>query len=251
MVPFFSVPLLAVWWWIHLAAVSKRLHDLNINGWWSPVIYFGTIVIGGIIIFVIFAKNGPQGQVAVNAMKLILGFIFLAVFGCVRGTDGPNRYGADVRSRKFYQLEPADINWRELLNAHSKLVTFVLPLLLLFASLLLRQTMTTCSNYCTPFWLVIFFSTSKVSLHLAWIFPVAMIFGARWYQTPDEKKPSLGERRRKTSFQRLSARITAHTARASVKEDLENRQANPVPAGEPSYYKGGGTMPGARGEDWG
>jgi hypothetical protein len=39
-------------------------------------------------------------------------------------------------------------------------------------------------------------------------------------------------------------------AAASIRQDLEDLQNNPRPAGKPSYDKGGSTLPGAGGEGW-
>jgi len=98
--------------WIALASGAKRLHDLNRSAAWLVVFVGGPIL----LILVFFAYAGisvgaaivsgqelsPQDMARVGGAGLIFGVLYLALlvwaliwFGCLRGTVGPNQYGAD------------------------------------------------------------------------------------------------------------------------------------------------------------
>lgn len=77
--------------WSSIAASIKRLHDRDQSGWWMLVFWgVGTIV------------SLLQETAAMPSSKVILGIGSFAVtvwiiveLGCLRGTQGPNRFGPD------------------------------------------------------------------------------------------------------------------------------------------------------------
>lgn len=98
-----------------LAIVSKRLHDRNKSAWWILLFYLLPTVLMGIGFGVILAGAiSGSGDIDANAMKgpgLIGGLLFLVSAGiliwafveiaCLRGTVGPNQYGADPLEGKY------------------------------------------------------------------------------------------------------------------------------------------------------
>jgi uncharacterized membrane protein YhaH (DUF805 family) len=86
---FVIVGLLVIW--SSIAAGIKRLHDREQSGWWMLVFWGASTVV-----------NLLQETAATPGSKIILGVGSLAVtvwviieLGCLRGTQGPNRFGAD------------------------------------------------------------------------------------------------------------------------------------------------------------
>lgn len=86
-----------------LAVQVRRLHDTNRSGWWLGafyllyLIYFIVLFGGGMMPG--FAGSPPTAGTAMLIGVFGLGFmiygIVLIVFYCMRGTEGPNRYGDD------------------------------------------------------------------------------------------------------------------------------------------------------------
>jgi uncharacterized membrane protein YhaH (DUF805 family) len=81
------VPMIVSWFAIGI----KRLHDRDQSGWSILLFYFAPAVASGI------GQNSDSG-----AVSLVLGLVSLGisiwafvVLGCLRGTQGPNRYGPD------------------------------------------------------------------------------------------------------------------------------------------------------------
>jgi uncharacterized membrane protein YhaH (DUF805 family) len=86
--------------WINYALSAKRLHDRNRSGWWlvAPTV---TLLVAILLALVMFAQ--PEGQrqpwnsaavIFTLATAALGGWLFLEI-GFLRGTEGPNRYGAD------------------------------------------------------------------------------------------------------------------------------------------------------------
>lgn len=79
----------------NIAVSVRRLHDTDRSGWWIllPLVPYlvGAFLVG-------FAITGVHGAAAIGGALLVLGFvgaIVLLVWYCLRGTPGPNRFGAD------------------------------------------------------------------------------------------------------------------------------------------------------------
>jgi len=84
-----------------LAVGVRRLHDLDRTGWWmvGPMV---PMVIGFILFFMAMrsalAGGGMSGAGVVGGILLLIGGIIgivLFVWFCMRGTEGPNRFGPD------------------------------------------------------------------------------------------------------------------------------------------------------------
>lgn len=87
-----------------LAVQVRRLHDTDRSGWWLGAYYLLYVVYFVVVIrraiFVTAATGSPPtlGSSAVSAIIGMLFFIYaitLLVFFCLRGTEGPNRFGED------------------------------------------------------------------------------------------------------------------------------------------------------------
>ena len=85
-----TIAMTLVFGWFYAAASIRRLHDRNKSGWWmilfivAPALYvhFGSELHGTI---------HAVGKFAVP-IALIWGFVEMA---CLKGTNGPNRFGPD------------------------------------------------------------------------------------------------------------------------------------------------------------
>ena len=105
--------------WPSIAVQIKRIHDRNKSGWYIliyfiPAILFGIsllIWLGAVFLVAIDAGKDAAAAIgslgALGVITIILGVVTLCIaiwffieFGCLRGTIGANRFGADpVRSR--------------------------------------------------------------------------------------------------------------------------------------------------------
>ena len=81
----------------HLAVTVRRLHDIDRTGWW-----IGGAIIGGLLIGVMIGIGVASGsRLGVGVLSIVGGLaiigysILMIVWHCTRGTDGPNRYGAN------------------------------------------------------------------------------------------------------------------------------------------------------------
>src|SRR5262245_56570034 len=78
--------------WICLALGAKRLHDRDKSAWWLVVFLF----VPGMLERVA-ARMGDAGFVVQLAGLAISIWAFVEM-GCLRGTEGPNRFGPDPLS---------------------------------------------------------------------------------------------------------------------------------------------------------
>ena len=84
-----------------LSVTVRRLHDIDRSGWWVGGLYiYAALAI--VVAIAVLAGNTVAGASAAQSVLLallVLGFvgyaILLLVFAILKGTDGPNRYGAD------------------------------------------------------------------------------------------------------------------------------------------------------------
>jgi len=84
-----------------LAVGVRRLHDLNRSGWWllAPAL----IMAAGFVLFFMAMRGamtggGMSGSGMIGGVLLFIGGIMsivLFVWFCMRGTEGPNRFGPD------------------------------------------------------------------------------------------------------------------------------------------------------------
>jgi uncharacterized membrane protein YhaH (DUF805 family) len=90
--------------WPSIAALVKRMHDRDRSGWLSLLFYIPLFIGLPIAMFAVYLvqsgdiHDGNQwatfGAAFLGAAGLI-GIWFFIEFGCMRGTAGANRYGAD------------------------------------------------------------------------------------------------------------------------------------------------------------
>ena len=78
--------------WPKLATGAKRLHDRELSGWWqaAPIAAFGLTAVG----FMVFKPLG----ILFLLIAIGLGIWIATQIGFLKGTDGPNRFGADSLS---------------------------------------------------------------------------------------------------------------------------------------------------------
>jgi len=96
--------------WVWFAAAAKRLHDLNRTGAWVVLLVGGPFLLIGVwILFAYASRTGIMGgltpdeakRIGVPALAIVVLMCFaisiwsLIWLGCLPGTVGPNRYGAD------------------------------------------------------------------------------------------------------------------------------------------------------------
>jgi uncharacterized membrane protein YhaH (DUF805 family) len=77
-----------------LAVHVRRLHDINLSGWWLLAVY----ALASLPLPFLFLLSDPgQGAASPLIAALIVSacFAVLIYWNCAKGTDGPNRYGAD------------------------------------------------------------------------------------------------------------------------------------------------------------
>lgn len=72
-----------------LSLFVRRLHDLNLSGWWLllwplfaiPVMAFGFVSV--------------ELSILMNVVVVLFSIVFDLLLMCIRGTTGPNRFGPD------------------------------------------------------------------------------------------------------------------------------------------------------------
>ena len=77
--------------WISLALSAKRLHDRNKSAWWLLLFWLLPAVLMGVGAGIGMWSIGLP-LVLAGAAIVIWAFV---EFGCLRGTEGQNAYGAD------------------------------------------------------------------------------------------------------------------------------------------------------------
>lgn len=73
-----------------ISAIVRRLHDRNMSGWW-----YGGLILLNIASTLLTLSGGGGGLSALLSLLVLVASIALLVFMCLRGTQGPNRYGDD------------------------------------------------------------------------------------------------------------------------------------------------------------
>jgi uncharacterized membrane protein YhaH (DUF805 family) len=82
--------------WISAITVSaRRLHDRDKSAWWLLLFYVVPIVLSGIGQSLQVQTGSPSSGLAFGLASLAILIWAFVELGCLRGTQGPNRYGAD------------------------------------------------------------------------------------------------------------------------------------------------------------
>jgi|GEM_PF-777992 uncharacterized membrane protein YhaH (DUF805 family) len=90
--------------WPGIAVLIKRIHDRNKSGWLVWILYGPLIlaILFGAMMVIAIAAGDPKMTAAMGTITGICGVVavivaiwFFVEFGCMRGTVGANRYGAD------------------------------------------------------------------------------------------------------------------------------------------------------------
>ena len=88
-------PVYLLWGWMCIANTVKRLHDMNLRGWWifAPALVY-------IPVLVISKTTSSSTLLALISLVLFLACLFaLIVIYFIKGTEGVNRFGSDPRER--------------------------------------------------------------------------------------------------------------------------------------------------------
>lgn len=73
-----------------VALASKRLHDRDRSGWWQLI-----LLVPLPLLFIAAFVQSDAFLVAVSVVFGVTMLLFFIETGCLRGTRGPNRFGAD------------------------------------------------------------------------------------------------------------------------------------------------------------
>lgn len=78
--------------WMHSAVTIKRLHDRDKSAWWY--LLYGIAPLGIFIAAIYFYIERIPAAAWILFIVSIAALIWVIIeLGCLRGTDGPNRYG--------------------------------------------------------------------------------------------------------------------------------------------------------------
>ncbi len=94
------VPVYLLWGWMSIANTVKRLHDMNLSGWWvfaPALVSVPFIVISG------FTSSSTLSILSLLGLALIL-LVTIVVLYFIKGTEGENRFGSDPRERPVFSV---------------------------------------------------------------------------------------------------------------------------------------------------
>ena len=94
------VPVYLLWGWMSIANTVKRLHDMNLSGWWvfaPALVSVPFIVIGG------FTSSSTLSILSLLGLALIL-LVTIVVLYFIKETEGENRFGSDLRERPVFSV---------------------------------------------------------------------------------------------------------------------------------------------------
>src|SRR5690242_13236538 len=84
--------------WVSALAIGvKRLHDRDRSGWWIVLFYFGPALLQAAQNS---AESGTLASILLGLGAFAVSIWALVEFGFLRGTRGPNRFGADPLARE-------------------------------------------------------------------------------------------------------------------------------------------------------
>jgi uncharacterized membrane protein YhaH (DUF805 family) len=77
--------------WSSIAVGIKRLHDRDQSGWWM-LVFWG---VNTIVSLLQKAAATPSSKIILDIGSLAVTVWVIVELGCLRGTQGPNRFGSD------------------------------------------------------------------------------------------------------------------------------------------------------------
>lgn len=92
--------------WVGIPLIVRRLHDLNRSGWWYLVLSFGPVILQGLLQALF--KNAEGLAAALSLLVSLAGFVAGILIMCVKGTEGPNRYGEDPLALEVGKATPPE-----------------------------------------------------------------------------------------------------------------------------------------------
>ncbi|WP_142982550.1 DUF805 domain-containing protein [Klebsiella spallanzanii] len=88
-----------------IAVKVRRLHDLNLSGWW----YFGCLIYGnvttGIIVKQIESVNNIAGLIMLCIVGILIVYAVDLYLIFTKGTSGVNRFDVDKKTNKLSPWE--------------------------------------------------------------------------------------------------------------------------------------------------
>ena len=84
-----------------LVITARRLHDMNLSGWWQILahslvfIALSCHITWVIVLYLYYQDKLAQGLLVCAWFMIGLYAVFWIALSCVRGTKGPNKYGPD------------------------------------------------------------------------------------------------------------------------------------------------------------
>lgn len=100
-------PLYFIVFWLYIKASIKRLHDMNLSGWYCLLYIPQTLFLFVLVCVIEIRKNGNYDcfeitNFILNSFASIAFWYFVPVFNmflcCFKGTDGENKYGEKPNS---------------------------------------------------------------------------------------------------------------------------------------------------------
>jgi uncharacterized membrane protein YhaH (DUF805 family) len=82
----YFVGVAGLFFWPQVVILARRLHDINLNGWW--------VMLSWAFPLVLFLGNTPLPSGAMTIVQ----WVAVGILGLIPGTRGPNKYGDDPRS---------------------------------------------------------------------------------------------------------------------------------------------------------
>lgn len=102
----------AFFFWLVTAAVSKRLHDIGLSGWWILkaaliILLWATLFIAGLMVILPAASFEPGGTGFLLGVGGTTIPVFLAILWlhCALGNAGANRYGPEPSGLGFARAD--------------------------------------------------------------------------------------------------------------------------------------------------
>ncbi len=97
-----AVPVFIGGLWIGLAAAVRRLHDRNKSGWWLLPMFLPSILLSALAEGA--ATSAPELGMFLRLLGIPFSIWVFVELGCLKGTDGANRFGHDPLKRELTEV---------------------------------------------------------------------------------------------------------------------------------------------------